>query len=385
MPGLNSPPPLSLYVHIPWCVKKCPYCDFNSHEAKQALPQQQYVDALLHDLELDLPKIWGRRVQSIFIGGGTPSLFAPDTIHHLLSQLRARLNHPPDCEITMEANPGSLELERFRDFRQAGINRLSIGVQSFNDNHLRSLGRIHDSKQAVRAIEIALKSGFKSINIDLMYGLPGQLRPHARTDIKQAIAMAPQHISLYQLTIEKNTYFYTNPPILPVHDELATMQEEIQQQLAENGYQQYEVSAYAQSGFQCRHNMNYWRFGDYLGIGAGAHGKISDHESISRTWKTKHPQTYLELAGGGQSASETKKLTRQELVSEFMMNALRLTDGFEPGLLMATTGIPISDIQDQLKMAEDKQLITWTTDKIVPTQLGRQFLDDLLLIFINEA
>jgi len=248
MLALKTPPPLSLYIHIPWCVKKCPYCDFNSHESKQKLPEDEYVAALLRDLEQDLPLIWGRRIQSIYIGGGTPSLFAPNTIFKLLSELRARLNFLPDCEISMEANPGSLELERFKDYQQAGINRLSVGVQTFSDEHLKSLGRIHNSKQASYAIEIALQSGFRSVNLDLMFGLPGQTMEQAESDIKHAIELAPQHISLYQLTIEKNTYFYSKPPSLPEHDELGAMQEELQQRLANAGYNQYEVSAYSTTG-----------------------------------------------------------------------------------------------------------------------------------------
>lgn len=384
MLALKTPPSLSLYIHIPWCVKKCPYCDFNSHESKQKIPEQEYVAALLRDLEQDLPLIWGRRIQSIYIGGGTPSLFAPGTIFNLLSELRARLNFLPDCEISMEANPGSLELERFEDYQQAGINRLSVGVQSFSDGHLKALGRIHDSKQANRAIEIALHSGFRSVNLDLMFGLPGQTIDQARSDINHAINLAPQHISLYQLTIEKNTYFYSKPPSLPEHDALGTMQEECQQLLANAGYNQYEVSAFAKEGYQCKHNINYWQFGDYLGIGAGAHGKISDHESIKRLWKVKHPQSYLDNAGTEVGIGGKEKLSRKNLVAEFMMNALRLNAGFAPDLLLERTGINIADIQTQLKEAEDKKLISWDTKIIKPTKLGRQFLDDLMLIFINE-
>lgn len=381
---LKNPPPLSLYIHIPWCVKKCPYCDFNSHEAKEKIPENEYVAALLRDLEHDLPLIWGRRIQSIYIGGGTPSLFAPETFYKLLSELRARLNFLPNCEISMEANPGSLELERFYDFQQAGINRLSIGVQSFRDESLQSLGRIHNSKQAIRAAEIAMQSEFKSVNLDLMFGLPGQTLEQARSDINHAIELAPQHISLYQLTIEKNTYFHSKPPTLPKHDELGTMQEELQQLLANAGYNQYEVSAYARDGVTCKHNINYWQFGDYLGIGAGAHGKLSNHESITRLWKTKHPQSYLENAGTDQGIGGKAKLSHKDLIAEFMMNALRLTAGFDPKLFTERTNINIANIQDQLKQAETKKLITWSSEIIMPTELGRKFLNDLMLIFLNE-
>jgi len=383
MLGLKTPPPLSLYIHIPWCVKKCPYCDFNSHEARTELPEPEYINALLLDLEQELPAVWGRRISSIFIGGGTPSLFAPESIFKLLSEIRSRLNLLPDCEITLEANPGSLELARFKDFRQAGINRLSIGIQSFHDDSLRALGRIHDSKQAIRAAEIASTAGFNSFNLDLMFGLPNQTIEQADSDIKQAIALAPQHISLYQLTIEKNTYFYTKPPALPAHDDLANMQEVLQQHLSRAAYRQYEVSAYASAGYTCKHNLNYWQFGDYLGIGAGAHGKISDHESITRSWKIKHPQTYMDNVSTDQRIGGSTKLKRQDLASEFMMNALRLSDGFDPKLFTERTGITIVDIRDQLKQAELKKLITWSTEKIKPTELGRKFLDDLLLIFMK--
>jgi len=284
----------------------------------------------------------------------------------------------------MEANPGSLELERFKDYQQAGINRLSVGVQTFSDQHLKSLGRIHNSKQASYAIEIALQSGFRSVNLDLMFGLPGQTMEQAESDIKHAIELAPQHISLYQLTIEKNTYCHSKPPSLPEHDELGAMQEELQQRLANAGYNQYEVSAYAKEGYRCKHNINYWQFGDYLGIGAGAHGKISDHESINRSWKVKRPQNYMEHAGTEQGIGGITKLSHKDLITEFMMNALRLNEGFAPDLFIESTGINIADIQGQLKQAEEKKLITWDIKKITPTKLGRQFLDDLLLIFMKD-
>ncbi len=384
MLALTIPPPLSLYIHIPWCVKKCPYCDFNSHEKKTQLPETEYIDALLQDLEQELPLVWGRRISSIFIGGGTPSLFAPASIFKLLSELRSRLNLLPDCEITMEANPGSLELERFKDFQQAGINRLSIGIQSFHDESLQALGRIHDSKQASRAAEIASRAGFDSFNLDLMFGLPNQSTDQAVSDLKQAIKLAPQHISLYQLTIEKNTYFHAKPPVLPAHDDLANMQEILQQHMSREAYRQYEVSAYATAGYTCKHNLNYWQFGDYLGIGAGAHGKISDHESITRSWKIKHPQTYIESASTNQRIGGSSKLKRPDLISEFMMNALRLTDGFDAKLFTERTGIAIVDIKEQLNQAEEKKLITWDTNTIKPTEMGKKFLDDLLLIFMKD-
>lgn len=374
-------PPLSLYIHIPWCVRKCPYCDFNSHEKKDTLPERAYTAALLADLEKDLPRIWGRPINSIFFGGGTPSLFSPDTIDQLLSDIRARLTLKPNCEVTLEANPGTVEIEKFKGFHQAGINRLSIGIQSFNDDALKRLGRIHGAKEAIVAVESAHQAGFDNFNLDLMFGLPEQTLEQALADIDTALRLQPTHISHYQLTLEPNTWFAKHPPPLPIDDTIWTMQEACQEQLAIHGFQHYEVSAYAKPNYQCRHNLNYWQFGDYLGIGAGAHSKITDaqQQRIFRRWKIKSPKDYLHNPDpiDGESI-----LTRADAGLEFMMNAMRLKEGVPASLFQEYTGLPIATIEKPLREAEAKQLLEWTIHHIRPTALGQRYLNNLLELFM---
>lgn len=383
-PHFTALPPLGLYVHMPWCVRKCPYCDFNSHEARGGVPEQQYIDALMADLEQALPMIWGREVYTIFFGGGTPSLFSAEGMDTILSGLRARLRLHPFAEITMEANPGTFEAEKFREFRAAGINRLSIGIQSFNPAHLKALGRIHDDRQARAAVEIA-QASFDNFNLDLMYALPGQTVDDALADIRQAIAFAPKHLSAYQLTLEPNTYFHRFPPRLPDDDTSAAIQDAIQAELAMHGYQHYETSAYAQDDFQCRHNLNYWMFGDYLGIGAGAHGKISLPDRIVRQAKHRHPQAYMEKAVQGNAIQSEHDVAVKDLGFEFMMNALRLVDGFEVSLFQERTGLPMTLIERPLRQAEEKGLIERDFLRIRPTELGQRFLNDLLELFLPQA
>lgn len=377
-------PPLSLYIHVPWCVKKCPYCDFNSHTAADTLPEQAYIDALIRDVEQALPSIWGRSIQTIFIGGGTPSLFSAQAYEQLFSSLRALLNIAPYAEITLEANPGTVEQQRFAEYRSIGINRLSIGIQSFNDTALKALGRIHDSKQATKAVESAYLAGFDNINLDLMFGLPQQTAETARQDIDTAIALAPQHLSYYQLTIEPNTLFYQQPPTLPDDDPIIDWQLDNQYRLAQAGYQQYEVSAYAKDEQQCRHNLNYWQFGDYLGIGAGAHSKITDasQQSITRTSKQKQPQAYLDTAGTEQNFLTQEVITLQDIGFEFMLNALRLTDGFATPLFQQQTGLPLSHIDTVLQQAEQQGLISWDIHRIKPTDKGQRYLNSLIELFL---
>jgi len=379
----SSLPPLSLYVHLPWCVRKCPYCDFNSHALRDELPQNEYVAALLRDLEHDLPRVWGRTVHSVFLGGGTPSLFDPEHIDRLLSGIRARLPLAPLAEITLEANPGTAELERFRAFREAGVNRLSIGIQSFDDAKLSALGRIHGSTEALEAARAARDAGFDNFNLDLMFGLPGQTLSQALSDINTAIGAAPTHLSVYQLTIEPNTRFASNPPAnLPGDDTLWDMQQAIQRLLAASGYHQYEVSAYAQPGRECSHNLNYWRFGDYLGIGAGAHAKLTDPSGIARQWKQKHPAAYLAAAGTKDAIGGESRLTRNQAVGEFMMNALRLTTGFDKSLFDERTGLPIGQIVSQLEIARSRGLIEEDVVHLRPTSLGQRYLNDLVPLFL---
>ncbi len=378
------PPPLSLYIHTPWCVQKCPYCDFNSHALRDELPEQDYIAALIRDLEQDLPRVWGRTVESVFIGGGTPSLFSSEAIAELLSAIRARLPLQPGAEITLEANPGTLEADRFEGFHDAGVNRLSIGVQSFNNEQLEALGRIHDSEAAIRAFEEARSAGFDNINLDLMFGLPNQQIREAVADVEQAIALAPEHMSLYQLTIEPNTAFGANPPNLPEEDLIWEMQQALQDRLSKAGYEQYEVSAYAKAGKRSRHNLNYWTFGDYLGIGAGAHGKLSDHESVTRIWKVKHPKDYLKHAGTEQSIAGLQQLTEKELPLEFAMNALRLVEGFPTALYGERTGLGLADILQPLERAESLGLIVRDAVHLRPTKKGQQYLNDLLALFVDE-
>jgi len=379
-------PPLSLYIHVPWCVRKCPYCDFNSHKAPQDLPEDTYVDALIRDLEQELPSIWGRTVQTIFIGGGTPSLFSAEAYERLFSSIRALLPLSPQVEITLEANPGTFEAQRFSDYLDIGINRLSIGVQSFNDESLTALGRIHDSKQAIKAIETAHKVGFENFNLDLMFGLPHQTEKTARNDVATAIALEPSHISYYQLTLEPNTLFYQQPPTLPDEDPIIDWQIANQQRLNEAGYQQYEVSAYAKNNQQCQHNINYWQFGDYLGIGAGAHGKISDaaKQSITRRSKQKQPQAYIESAGSAAVVLNEELITKKDIGFEFMLNALRLTDGFPTPLFYQHVGLPISHINKALQQAEQLELITYDIHRICPTEKGQRYLNSLVELFLPE-
>jgi len=382
MLNFASLPPLSLYVHIPWCVRKCPYCDFNSHEARAKIPEQEYIDALLRDLEQDLPRVWGRIVHTIFIGGGTPSLFSPESIDRLLSGIRARLPLDQNTEITLEANPGTVELERFRGFRAAGVNRLSIGIQSFDEEKLKALGRIHGREEALRAAEAARAAGFDNFNLDLMFGLPGQTVEQALADMRTAMALRPTHLSAYQLTIEPNTLFRARPPTLPDDDITWEMQSQLQTELAAAGYRQYEVSAYARPGYECRHNLNYWKFGDYLGIGAGAHAKVTDRTGITRLWKVKHPNEYLSAAGTPESIGGEQKLSRHDAVAEFMLNALRLVDGFPSPLFQERAGLPISACEAKLTLAENQGLIEWDTQSIRPTPQGRRFLNNLLELFV---
>lgn len=380
-------PPLSLYVHLPWCVRKCPYCDFNSHEAKDAVPERAYIDALIADLEQDLPSIWGRPIETVFLGGGTPSLFSPESIDRLFSQLRALLVLPATAEITMEANPGTLEAGKFAEFRAAGINRLSIGVQSFNDDMLKKLGRIHGAREAITAAERAHAAGFDELNLDLMFGLPGQSVAQALADLEQAIALRPTHLSHYQLTLEPNTHYAHAPPAnLPDHDALWEIQQHCQARIAAAGYGQYEVSAYAQAGHRCRHNLNYWLFGDYLGIGAGAHAKISSaqHQRIVRTAKLRHPREYLAKAASAARIASERSLSRREAGFDFMLNALRLNDGFPVALFAEHTGLALNVVEKPLQQAEAKGLIERDLHHIRPTELGQRFLNDLTALFLPE-
>jgi oxygen-independent coproporphyrinogen-3 oxidase len=369
-------PPLALYVHIPWCVRKCPYCDFNSHERSGALPEAEYIQKLFSDLENLLPSVWGRRLTSVFIGGGTPSLFAPASIDALLSGVRARLTLEPGAEVTLEANPGTVEAARFRGFRDAGVNRISIGVQSFDDRMLARLGRIHSAGEARKAIDAALAS-FERVNVDLMYGLPGQDLAEATRDVEQAIAAGAPHISAYQLTIEPNTVFFNKPPTLPAHDACADMQVAIERLLKEKGLEHYETSAFARPGQRCRHNLNYWEFGDYLGIGAGAHGKISFPGRITRHEQAKQPNAYLK----GDPMREAE-IAASQLPFEFMLNALRLVDGFPSTLFHERTGLPFAAIQKNLEKAEHDGLLERDLQRIRPSERGRRFLNELLQQFL---
>lgn len=377
-------PPLGLYIHFPWCVRKCPYCDFNSHALRGDLAESAYIDGLIADLEQELPRIWGRPVSSIFMGGGTPSLFSAASIDRLLSALRARLMLTPNIEITLEANPGTVEQQRFAEFRAAGINRLSIGVQSFQDTQLHLLGRIHDGKEAIKAVETAHAVGFDNFNLDLMFALPGQNRQAAQEDLRTAISLAPTHLSYYQLTLEPNTLFYAQPPTVPDEDLAWAMQCEGQTQLAGAGYTQYEISAYAQATRECRHNRNYWQFGDYLGIGAGAHDKISDmaQQAISRSWKVKHPDNYLRTAATTQRIAGTRQLEPEDTVLEFMLNALRLTNGFSSTLFQQHTGLPLSYISTTLQQAMERGWLNWQGDNIIPSEQGLRFHNDLVAMFL---
>jgi putative oxygen-independent coproporphyrinogen III oxidase len=383
-PVFTALPPLSLYIHIPWCAKKCPYCDFNSHALKESGPdEQRYVDALMRDLESTLPMMWGRTVHTVFFGGGTPSLFSARAIDDILCGVRARLKLAADAEITLEANPGSVEAGKFAEFFAAGINRLSIGIQSFNPAHLRALGRIHDAQEAHQAVEIGLRT-VGNVNLDVMYALPEQTLEEALADVAAALRYGTPHLSCYHLTLEPNTLFHRYPPPLPDDDLAATMQERIEEQLAQHGYQHYETSAFAQPNMQCAHNVNYWKFGDYLGIGAGAHGKISLPNAILRTVKAKQPAQYMEAAENDVAEIERRSVSRDEVGFEFMLNLLRLREGFPVPMFAERTGYPISLIDKSLNLAEAKGFITRDHLRIAPTPLGRRFLNDAQALFLVD-
>jgi oxygen-independent coproporphyrinogen-3 oxidase len=403
---LPALPPLALYVHLPWCLKKCPYCDFNSHEltAPQAraaspgqeevavlgqpgavrpaqVPESRYLDALCADLEGALPLVWGRPVLSVFIGGGTPSLFSPDGIDRLIAELRARLSLVPDCEITLEANPGTFERERFRAFRRAGVTRLSVGVQSFDDTLLRAIGRVHDAAQARAAVAEA-RSAFDTFNLDLMYALPGQTLAMLGADVDTALGFAPPHLSIYHLTLEPNTWFATHPPALPDADLASDMLDLIVQRMVGAGLQRYEVSAFARAQHRCRHNLNYWQFGDYLGLGAGAHSKLSFPHRVVRQQRWREPMGYIEQALAGQALSQDFEVARADLPFEFMLNALRLREGFEPSLFGQRTGLPGSAIDAALQQAQQRGLLQATLQRVRPTDKGFDFLSDLQALFL---
>ena len=384
---LSALPPLSLYVHLPWCLRKCPYCDFNSHEWRaggEPLPEQRYLDALVADLDAALPLIWGRTVHTIFIGGGTPSLFSPAAIDRLLSDLRARLKLAPDCEISLEANPGTFERDRFRDYRAAGVTRLSVGVQSFNDDHLKALGRVHDRAQAIAAVEEAA-SAFDTFNLDLMYALPGQTIEQLDEDLDQALALAPPHLSVYHLTSEPNTYFAKFPPALPEDDIAYAMLDRLTERTGEQGLQRYEVSAYARDGHRCAHNLNYWQFGDYLGIGAGAHSKLSFAHRVVRQVRFREPALYMTRALSGAAVSQSEEVAIAELPFEFMLNALRLKEGFSLEQFGERTGLAITSIQRGLAEAEAKGLLARDLRHVWPTERGLDFLSDLQTLFLPDA
>jgi len=385
--SLGSLPPLSLYVHLPWCLRKCPYCDFNSHEARGELPEQAYLDAVCADLEQSLPLIWGRGVHSVFIGGGTPSLFSPAGIERLLSDIRARVRLEADAEITLEANPGTFEKDRFRAFRAAGVTRLSIGVQSFHDDHLRALGRVHDRAQALAAVEEAAQA-FDTFNLDLMYALPGQTLEQLQADLTQALALSPPHLSVYHLTIEPNTVFAKYPPALPEDDTAYAMLDLITERTAAVGLHRYEVSAYARDGHRCWHNLNYWQFGDYLGLGAGAHSKLSFAHRIVRQVRNRDPRLYmahaLDASRPERAVASSQEVSRSELPFEFMLNALRLRHGFALSDFSERTGLPLSAVQTALAQAEAKGLITRDFQRVVPTERGFDFLSDLQALFLSD-
>lgn len=380
-------PPLSLYIHIPWCVKKCPYCDFNSHVLSADIDansnEEIYVEALLKDLSLEISLTGGRELESIFIGGGTPSLFSAAAISQLLDGVRAQIKMAPRLEVTLEANPGAADAAFFAGYRQAGVNRLSIGVQSFNDEHLGSIGRIHSAQQALEAYQLASDAGFRNINLDLMYGLPGQSIAQAMDDLKQAIALKPQHLSWYQLTIEPNTLFSSQPPgSLPAHEKLAEISDAGIELLQEHGFKQYEVSAFATDGHRCRHNLNYWQFGDYIGIGAGAHGKLTSMDGhISRRRKQRSPAAYIDSARAGDSLSSESRLQDEDLLLEFMMNALRLNDGVPADTFEQSTGLSLQAVQLRLLHARRAGLLEQNREILRATEMGRRFLNNLLVMF----
>lgn len=379
---IKNPPPLGVYVHIPWCVRKCPYCDFNSHQVRDVLPEAEYVSALATDLEMASPQVWGRKIHTVFFGGGTPSVFSAQSIERIMVHLRTLLPLDPYAEVTLEANPGTVDAEKFAAFRDAGVNRLSLGVQSFSPKHLERLGRIHSGGDAIRAAEETAKR-FDNFNLDVMYGLPEQTLEEALQDIRMAISLGPTHISAYHLTIEPNTPFFRNPPPLPSDDLSADMQLAIEETLAAAGYAHYETSAFARKGAQCHHNRNYWEFGDYLGLGAGAHSKLSFADQIRRQVRHKHPQAYLKGAEDRQFLQEEHAVARSELPFEFMMNALRLTQGISPQYFTDRTGLPVAIIEPQLRAAEQRGWLERDHQRWRPTLSGQRFLNDLLQLFLD--
>jgi putative oxygen-independent coproporphyrinogen III oxidase len=393
-PQLTALPPLSLYIHFPWCEKKCPYCDFNSHQIKPKLldgstigtngfDEQRYINALITDLETELPRVWGRQVHSIFIGGGTPSLLSPEGMDQLLCAVRARVNLEPDAEITMEANPGSVEADKFAAFATSGINRVSLGIQSFDNEKLKILGRIHNGEEAKQAVEIALKH-FKSVNLDLMYGLPNQSLEDARTDVEIALSFKTPHLSFYNLTLEPNTYFASFPPKLPDEDTIDAIFEQNLKLLSEAGYKRYEVSAYAKKDQECKHNLNYWRFGDYIGIGAGAHGKISFPDKITRQIRERHPDAYMQvIETKGNALIESKEIPASDLPFEFMLNTLRLTNGVATNTFSERTGLALSTISKNLDMASNKGLLDPNPASLKASELGLRYLNNLQELFLN--
>jgi len=382
-PRFAALPPLALYVHIPWCLRKCPYCDFNSHEAKGEAPEAAYVDALVADLELVLPSIWGRRVFSVFIGGGTPSLFSAAAIDRLLAAIRARVPLEPGAEVTLEANPGTFEREKFAGYRDAGVNRLSLGIQSFDPQHLKDLGRVHDAEEARRAADAALVI-FGNVNFDLMYALPRQTVAEAEADLDAALAFSPPHLSFYHLTLEPNTLFHRYPPPLPDDETTADIEDAVHSKLDAAGYGHYETSAYARPGRECRHNLNYWKFGDYLGIGAGAHSKLSFADRVVRQVRHKQPKQYLEQIALGAPLMEDSVVKRDDIGFEFMLNALRLTEGVPATLFAERTGYPLSLVRRGLEEAEARGLLERDPSVLRPTPLGQRFLNDLQQLFLAD-
>ena len=384
--GLKNPPPLSLYIHIPWCVKKCPYCDFNSHESKLEIPEKRYVAALIKDLEQSVPRVYGRKIKSLFFGGGTPSLFSAESINEILSAVRMLTPLDYGAEITLEANPGTVDTAHFQGYKDAGVNRISLGIQSFNANYLKALGRIHDDKQTISAAELALKT-FERVNLDVMYGLPNQSLEHALADAKMAVRLNPDHLSFYHLTLEPNTPFHRTPPSLPSDDVSADMQEQIEALLAENGYEHYETSAFCKPKNEARHNLNYWQFGDYLGIGAGAHSKLSYHNKISRETRHKHPKAFMEAAENGNATDNIWTIDQSDLGFEFMMNALRLSNGFDSKLYSERTGMPWKLISMRVAEAQNRGLLETSLNHglniVKPTLLGQRYLNNLLELFLN--
>lgn len=384
--GLRSLPPLTLYIHVPWCVKKCPYCDFNSHEKPPELPLRAYLEALTADLEQALPRIWGRQIHSVFLGGGTPSLLSEAAMDELLSMVRARVSLWADAEVTIEANPGTAEAGRFKSYADSGVNRISLGIQSLDDNQLKSLGRIHDSNQARKAIDLAIDS-VKRVNLDLMYGLPGQDADQWRKTLQEIRSFGVEHLSLYQLTLEPQTVFAKYPPPLPDEDVLEEMETVIEQEIIASGWERYEVSAYARAAAMSRHNLNYWTFGDYLGIGPGAHSKISFPDRITREVRTRNPDQWMQraVAGDGSHLSEQRTIEASDLPFEFMLNALRLKQGVSADMFEAHTGLPLSDIEPQIQRAISQGLLSGTTGRIMATELGWRHLNTLQSMFLEQS